>query len=913
MSDHPPAGPPPFVRALSGYGERIAVITADGRIGYAELAARVEALAARLGPQRRLVLLAGANRVDELVAYLAALAGGHPLLLTPGDAGTATAELIRAYDPDVLIRRVDGKLVVTERHAGTRHDLHPELALLLSTSGSTGSPKLVRLSATNLQANAESIAAYLDIRDTDRAATTLPLHYCYGLSVVNSHLLRGAALVLTGRSVTDPEFWELFRSARGTSLAGVPYTFDLLDRVGFDRMRLPHLRHLTQAGGRLDPERVTRYAALGRRQGWRLFVMYGQTEATARMAYLPPELATRRPEAIGVPVPGGSFRLRPLPGHPAPDTGELVYTGPNVMLGYAEEPADLALGRTVTELHTGDVARRGADGLYEIVGRTAGFVKIFGLRVDPRRVEEQLRRAGVEAYCVGTDRELVVAATGGHRPEQVRRLAARAAGLPARTVRAHLLPELPRLANGKPDLAAVRALAPPAPADHTPTGTDLAPAGTDTAALCRLYADLLDRPEVHPDQSFVDLGGDSLSYVTASVRLAELLGDLPTDWPTRPIRELARPTAAPPGRRRTLETTVALRTLAIVAIVGSHIPVFTVKGGAHLLLAVAGFHFARFQLTAAPRRQRVRAALRATGRLVLPSVAWIAVAGALTGDYTLTNVLLLNSVLGPHDGATQWHFWFLEALVYLLLAATALIAVPAVDRLDRRHPFGLPLALAGLGLVTRYDLPGLAAYGPVPDALTVGWLFPLGWAAARAAGTRQRLLVTAVAAGTVPGLFGQPYREAFVVAGFALLAWVPRLPGTPLVNRVAGALAASSLLIYLTHWQVLPVVGPWSGWLALAVSLAVGVAATGAVRRATRRASWAWAGRAARRASRAWAGPASWAALRRSVRAADGQRTRDNPDLEPLRRRPRAPVQLVRLRRGEAHPDLATAGDPHER
>src|SRR5690606_323938 len=113
--------------------------------------------------------------------------------------------------------------------------------------------------------------------------------------------------------------------------AGVPYTFELLDRIGFDRLRLPHLRYLTQAGGRMPPERVRRYAELGRRDGWRLFVMYGQTEATARMAYLPPEFAASHPHCIGVPIPGGEFRLAPLPEWPEPDTGELVYTGPNVM------------------------------------------------------------------------------------------------------------------------------------------------------------------------------------------------------------------------------------------------------------------------------------------------------------------------------------------------------------------------------------------------------------------------------------------------------------------------------------------------------------------------------------------------------------------------------------------------------
>ena len=139
--------------------------------------------------------------------------------------------------------------------------------MLMSTSGSTGSPKLVRLSRANLAANAESIAQYLDIRQTDRAATTLPMSYCYGLSVIHSHLLRGAGLILTDRSVVDDEFWESFRRHRGTTFAGVPHTFDLLDRIGFDGSSVPDLRYVTQAGGRLAPDQVRRFAALGSQHG----------------------------------------------------------------------------------------------------------------------------------------------------------------------------------------------------------------------------------------------------------------------------------------------------------------------------------------------------------------------------------------------------------------------------------------------------------------------------------------------------------------------------------------------------------------------------------------------------------------------------------------------------------------------
>ncbi|MBY8875237.1 AMP-binding protein [Micromonospora sp. PLK6-60] len=807
----PAAGTVPFARDLARHGSRPAVVTAGGTLSYAELADRVDEVARALGTRRRLVLVAGANTVDALVGYLAALRGGHPVLLVPG-TGPSTRALVEAYDPDVLIGPVDGTWTIQERRAGSAHELHPELALLLSTSGSTGSPKLVRLSAANLAANAESIADYLGIRDTDRAATTLPLHYCYGLSVVNSHLARGATLILTDLSVADRCFWELFRAARGTTFAGVPYTFDLLDRAGFAELDLPHLRYVTQAGGRLAPETVVRYAELGRRRGWDLFVMYGQTEATARMAYLPPDLARTRPEAIGVPVPGGRFRLAPAPGQPD-GVGELVYAGPNVMLGYARTPADLASGRTVDELATGDLARRGPDGLWEIVGRRSRFAKILGLRVDPQAVEALLARHAVEAACLGADDELVVTVAGDAAPARVRRLVADEVGLPPRAVRVRTVPRLPRLATGKVDYPALRDLAatPDAP---PPTSAD--------DDLCRLYAEVLERDDVTPEQSFVDLGGDSLSYVEMSVRLERVLGTLPPDWHTRPIAALPAPAAGRP-RRRALETSVALRAAAIVLIVGSHIPLFTLTGGAHLLLAVAGFNFARFQLTDAPRRDRLRQIRAGLARIVLPTTAWIAAMLVVTDQYRLSTLLLAHSLVGPADGGTEWHFWFIEALVYLLVAAGALLALPRVDRWERRFPFGLPVALVGLGLLGRYDVFGLDARYGLPTALVAGWLFALGWAAARARDVRQRLLVTVAAAATVPGFFGEPAREALIVAGFALLTWVPAVPSLGPVNRLAGVLAGSSLYIYLTHWQVFPHLRD-RPLLALVLSLAVGVA-----------------------------------------------------------------------------------------
>jgi acyl-CoA synthetase (AMP-forming)/AMP-acid ligase II len=786
-----------FARALAEHGDRSALLTDGAVISYRDLAARVSEVAARLGTRRRLVLLAGANTVDAVVAYLAALASDNPLLLAPGDRPDTIKALIDAYDPDLVL---DGERF-DERRADSAHTLHPDLALLLTTSGTTGSPKLVRLSSGNLDANAESIATYLELTGADRAATALPMHYCYGLSVINSHLLRGAGLILTDRSVADPRFWDLFRAHRGTSFAGVPYTFELLDRVGFDDMRLPDLRYVTQAGGRLPAERVRHYAALGRRDGWRFFVMYGQTEATARMAYLPPERAERHPTCIGIPVPGGAFRLAPLSDRPEPDTGELVYSGPNVMLGYATTPADLALGRTIDELHTGDVARLAGEGGYEIVGRLGGLVKIAGLRIDPHHVEAMLDRAGVSALCLGVDGALVVA-VADHEPRAVRRLAARVSGLPASAVRVCRLGALPRLPSGKPDYPAV--------AEHARHGQP-----TGDVDVRALFAEVLDTDEVTDDSTFVSLGGDSLSYVAMSIRLERALGHLPANWHTTPIRDL-RPGKVKRGR--TLDTTLAVRAVAIVLIVGTHARFWELPGGAHLLLAVAGFNFGRFHLTSASRQERLRKLGRSVRHIAIPSMCWIALAVLLTDSYSVVKILLLNYLLGPR-GFND--FWFVETLVYTLLALLIAMSVPAVDRIERRLPFGLPIALATLALVTRYELlPG----GRPATPLLAFWLFALGWAAAKATGTRHRIIVTVAAAATVPGFFGHLAREAVILGGITLIVRLPAVRSSQWLNRAAGVLAGSSLYIYLTHWQVLPLLYGSPKILVTLAAIAAGIA-----------------------------------------------------------------------------------------
>ena len=826
---------------LAGHGARTAIRTADEEISHAELDRRSRRFADEvLGPTRRLVLIEGANRPEAITAYLAAVQHGHVALLVPDGRGRALRQLVDAYDPDVVVRRDGDRWRPVQRRTGSAHDLHPDLALLLSTSGSTGSPKLVRLSHENLRSNAEAIASYLRIDEDDRAATSLPLHYCYGLSVVNSHLARGAALVLTEGSVVDECFWDLFTRAGATSFAGVPYTFDLLDRSGFAERHLPTLRQVTQAGGRLAPDQVRRYAELGADRGWELVVMYGQTEATARMAYLPPELAATRPNAIGVPVPGGAFRIAPVPEAPEPGTGELVYSGPNVMMGYAEDAADLAAGTVVAELRTGDLARF-SDGLYEIVGRRSRHAKVFGLRIDLDRVEGRLSTPQAPVRCVVADEVLHLFTTGRRRSATphsaaLLREAADLCGLPVGAVRVAVLDELPLTPAGKPDHAALErqaALVAGASRAREQTSADRP---VSAESVRDDYALVLGRPDATVHHSFVDLGGDSLSYVELATRLGNRLGELPMGWHTRPIAELVAGTTARRRWTTPVDTTVLLRGLAILAIVGTHANLFTLLGGAHLLLAVAGFNFARFQLAGVPRRARVRNGLVGIAQVAVPSAVFIGLVDLVTGFYDAPTALFLNGLVGADHWTVQWQFWFLEALIWTSLGGLGLIALPLVDRLERRAPFLFAAALLLGALALRYAWTGIEA-GPseryVPGVVL--WFFVLGWAAERARTAPTRVLVTAVGALGVAGFFADPQRELVIAAGVAFLVSVPavRLP-RPLAAALS-VLASASLFVYLTHWQVYPWLEMDHPLLATLSSLAVGIAYWWLMRPALRR------------------------------------------------------------------------------
>jgi acyl-CoA synthetase (AMP-forming)/AMP-acid ligase II len=303
---------------------------------------------------------------------------------------------------------------------------------------------LVRLSLANLQANASSIASYLELTPDEKPITSLPMAYSYGLSVINSHLLVGATLVLTEHGVLRREFWDSIDRYSCSSFAGVPYTYQMLLQTGILKKRGATLRTLTQAGGRLAASHVQELYELARQRGCRFFVMYGQTEATARISYVPFSSLGAKLDSIGIAIPGGAIRLDP--------SGELIYTGSNVMLGYAECREDLARGDDLQgTLRTGDLARQDDEGFFYITGRTKRFLKMFGKRLSLDEVEQLLQhRFALPVACLGRDDLLMVAVEGGET-DTIATALRTVLGLPRDAVRVLPVPSLPRTASGKID------------------------------------------------------------------------------------------------------------------------------------------------------------------------------------------------------------------------------------------------------------------------------------------------------------------------------------------------------------------------------------------------------------------------------------------------------------------------------
>lgn len=435
---------------------------------YGQLNVEAEKIARQIG-RRCLVFSLCRNEIGSVVGYVSFM--NHqivPVLLNSHMEEELLKNLLAAYEPSYLwvpteqtgqfsgmrLKYEAMGYALLETGYGREYPLHEDLGLLLTTSGSTGSPKFVRQSYGNVLNNAQSIVKYLELDQTEKPITTLPMNYTYGLSIINSHFLIGATLLVTEKTLMQKEFWNFFKAAGATSFGGVPYTYEMLNRLRFFHMELPTLRTMTQAGGKILPELHEKFAEYAALTGRKFVVMYGQCEATARMGYLPPEMAVEKKGSMGIAIPGGKFHLADVDGKEIMTTfttGELVYEGKNVTLGYAECGDDLSKGdERHGILETGDMAQFDEDGYYYIVGRKKRFLKIYGNRVNLDEIDRMVKgRFSIEAASTGVDDYMYIFVTEEKMADPVREFVIEKTKLNPAAFKTIVINEIPKNDAGK--------------------------------------------------------------------------------------------------------------------------------------------------------------------------------------------------------------------------------------------------------------------------------------------------------------------------------------------------------------------------------------------------------------------------------------------------------------------------------
>lgn len=444
---------------FTSFKNDLAVITdKDEKFTYEELIDLTDKLYSKID-HRCLVLSLCENSIGSLVGYISFLRNKIVPLMVDKNLNTdLLLNLIDIYKPEyiytprsslsfllspyeIIYDKYDYLLIKTNYTKS--FPLYDELALLLSTSGSTGSPKFVRQSYKNIFSNTESIINYLKIDKNEKPITTLPMHYTYGLSIINTHLTAGATLLLTQKTIVSNEFWNFFKLNNATSFGGVPYTYEILKKLRFSSMNLPSLKTMTQAGGKLSLDLTKEFAEFAKSKNIDFVVMYGQTEATARMSYLNPEYSLIKCGSIGRAILGGKFRL-------IDEVGELVYEGDNVTLGYAECGEDLIKGdENNSILFTGDLAKRDDDGFYYIVGRKKRFIKIFGNRVNLDEVEQLIKTITTECACAGVDDKLIVYLTSNEKEKSIRELLLQKLSMRSFSFEIKIIDSIPKSESGK--------------------------------------------------------------------------------------------------------------------------------------------------------------------------------------------------------------------------------------------------------------------------------------------------------------------------------------------------------------------------------------------------------------------------------------------------------------------------------
>lgn len=687
--------------------ESTALATTERAISYLELNQLVDSAVIELNRAtsgvKQVIGLEFDLSVEAIINYIAALKAGYPVLIVEPLQLASGSPLSERWLPKYSYCKTPTSQnnLKLFTNGETYSDIHPDLKILLSTSGTTGDPKLVRLSTENIASNASSIAEYLDITSEDVAATTLPLFYSYGLSVLNSYLSRGACIFITDRPVSDEQFWNDAKQKEVTSLALVPHQFEILKSISFDGSILPSLKYITQAGGKLGKEDVKHFHAKGKEHGWLLYVMYGQTEASPRISYVPPEKLPDASETIGIPIPGGALKLRMEDGHLTEEPGaegELVYEGPNVMLGYATDSSHLKLGKGVEFLETGDIAKVTHDGLFKIVGRKKRFIKVLGKRVSLDQIESYLDSAGIKCLASGNDLKLVLFILKGDE-NAAQNLITKAFNLPPHGILTSHIDSPPLLPSGKIDYRALNESAEALTAKQSN--------GRHSSSVLKYIKTVTGNTKLSEQNSFKGAGGDSLAYLEVQLFFQEKLGYIPANWESKPIQELQDEISHAIDKKLTntktplskISVDAILRTVAISAVVIQHATTYPIYGGVWILFLLMGLSFSKYQANSI-FNGKAADILKRNLIPIVPLYFAIVAGYSLLKSPPHTEYFYLIGNFIPSSGAPLLEpLWFVSAYTQLIVLLAVLALLPWLKPLANQRPERLALPLLFISIL----------------------------------------------------------------------------------------------------------------------------------------------------------------------------------------------------------------------
>ena len=376
----------------------------------------------------QLILVLANNSISSILSYIVSILNQNKIILIDENLNNAEIEkIIMLYEPSYIVSKIEkpyfgiiqkpvfrilDSLILKTKFK--KHDLKKDLLILLPTSGSTGSSKFVQLSKKNIISNTKSILKYLKINSNDRAVTNMPFYYSYMLSILNTHLFSGASIFVSNKTIIEKKFWNEFKKQKITSFNGVPYTWEVLNRVGKEKIFTNNIKYITQAGGKLDYDLANKIYQLCKQKKKDMYIMYGQTEASPRISYIKNENIIKYKGSIGKPINGVNMWIENKNSKKIlkPNMkGEIFISGENIMMGYSSSVEDIKItniSKKKLKLNTGDIGYFNEDGFFYITGRSNRIVKIYGNRIDLNEIERKMKDFSINVTCINKENNLVV-------------------------------------------------------------------------------------------------------------------------------------------------------------------------------------------------------------------------------------------------------------------------------------------------------------------------------------------------------------------------------------------------------------------------------------------------------------------------------------------------------------------------